>query len=122
MAKLTNEQKFRTAEERARAFGEFCEKWEVCRDCKARCGRNESRIFTSECMAHWLALEAEEEKPEPCFYCGGDTTVCEHSPHFDVECEHCGYVSALCSSRSRAIDKHNRVARAVRAAREGETK
>ena len=57
MAKHTNEQKFKTAEERVKAFEEFC-KSRDCEDCSI-CKRITK---DSECWAHWLALEAEEEK------------------------------------------------------------
>ena len=51
---MTNEQKFTNAEERNAAYRAYI------------------TDFTKPIIGQfeWLALEAEEEKPEPCFFCG----------------------------------------------------
>lgn len=115
---MTNEQKYKTAEERVKAFHGYCRSHKTrCEDCPLKQFQADE---TCVCFAYWLALEAEE-KPELCPFCDGVATVCEHSPYFDVECK-CGYVSSLCDTREIAISAHNRVAHAVRAAKESEMK
>ena len=107
MAKQTNEQKYKTAEERVKAF---------------LSQREVSSIATviANDFAHWLALEAEE-KPEPCPFCGGTTEVTtDEQGYYGVSCIHCDYTSERYEQSIYAIAAHNRVARAVRAARESE--
>lgn len=50
---MTNEQKYRTAEERVRAFDNFCSK-RACPACKIR-----NSNPTSYCAFLWLSLEAK---------------------------------------------------------------
>ena len=103
---MTNEQKFTNAEERNAAYRAYI------------------TDFTKPIIGQfeWLALEAEEEKPEPCFFCGGEcrTVVNQYEDHV-VGCDNCCYCSREFNSDSEAIAAHNRVARAVMAAKE-ETK
>lgn len=65
---MTNEQKYKTAEERVRAFYEWCRKRD-CESCELKSFRKSVGDFLI-CPMHWLTLEAEEEKPEPCPFCG----------------------------------------------------
>lgn len=58
MDKVTNEQKYTTAEERVEAF------------LAHRSDKASIVAVVANEFAHWLALEAEE-KPEPCPFCGG---------------------------------------------------
>lgn len=58
---MTNEEKYKTIDERAKAYMEFCGK----RSCE-RCEVNVDEGRISECKFRWLALEAEDEKSEPC--------------------------------------------------------
>ena len=125
----TNEERFRTPEERVKAFREFLRK---------RCGRG---ICEKECevrdlcaslgydgkFAGWLALEAEEEKTEPCPFCGGETHInLGHLKagvvHYWVDCisPECMYRSAHYTDKDTAIATHNRFARAARMAKESE--
>lgn len=126
MTKQTNEMRYKTAEERVKAFGEFCRKQKECSNCKIENGRD--GIMTCDCMAYWLALEADDEKPENCPFCGGKTKVVNGTkmPYttFAVKCanDHCGYLSCIKVEKEWAISAHNRVARAVRAAKESEVK
>ena len=103
---MTNEQKFTNAEERNAAYRAYI------------------TDFTRPIIGQfeWLALEAEEEKPEPCPFCGGEcrTVVNQYEDHV-VGCDNCCYCSREFNSDSEAIAAHNRVARAVMAAKE-ETK
>ena len=104
---MTNEQKFTNAEERNAAYRAYI------------------TDFTKPIIGQfeWLALEAEEEKPEPCPFCGGEcrTVVNQYEDHV-VGCDNCCYCSREFNSDSEAISAHNRVARAVMAAKESEVK
>ena len=117
----TNEEKFRTPDERNAAFKEWC----LNRDCES-CELKSHNGFAG-CEFYWLALEEEEEKPEPCPFCGGETHInLGHLKagvvHYWVDCisPECMYRSAHYTDKDTAISAHNRVARAVRAAKESE--
>lgn len=73
------------------------------------------------CVMNWLALEAKEEKPEPCPFCGGETVSRHLARGFCVECD-CGYVGSFAETEVNAISAHNHVARLVRTVREKEVK
>lgn len=56
---MTNETKYKTAEERTKAFDKFClAKSPDCMDCKL------NSDDSCSCRFAWLTLEAEEEKGE----------------------------------------------------------
>ena len=59
---MTNEQKYKTTEERFNAF------YKKCGSCRVTIC---DRIKVINCFNNWLTLEAEEEKPKPCPFCGG---------------------------------------------------
>lgn len=103
---MTNEQKYKTAEERVK---EFLSQREV------------SSIATDVAneFAHWLALEAEEE-PEPCPFCGGTTEVItDEQGYYGVSCIHCDYTSERYEQSIYAIAAHNHVCRAVETVKKG---
>ena len=104
---MTNEQKFTNAEERNAAYRAYI------------------TDFTKPIIGQfeWLALEAEEEKPEPCFFCGNKYLAITKDGNnlWSVSCTACLYESRHHADRDTAIAAHNRVARAVMAAKE-ETK
>ena len=115
---MTNEQKYKTAKERGEAFTEWCRRKSSCRKCEAD-------KFTyggtrGGCQFYWLALEAEEEKPEPCFFCGNKYLAIAKDGNnlWSVSCTACLYESRHHADRDTAIAAHNRVARAVRADKE----
>lgn len=114
---MTNAQKYKTAEERKAAHTEYCKGKLDCLDDRG----NDTKC--TDCAFNWLALEAEDEKLEPCPFCGSETFVNTHSEGHEVRCEtrHC-YVGRTFECRTAAIAAHNRVARAVRAAKESEAK
>ena len=106
---MTNEQKYKTAEERFNAFHKKC----------GSCGVTIcDRIKVINCLNNWLALEAEE-KPEPCPFCNGETEIVSCNGGIQVRCTHCGYTSEGYreGKENEAISVHNRVARAVRTAK-----
>lgn len=109
MSKLTNEQKFRTAEERVEAFMAH------------RSDKIPIVAVVANEFARWLAHEAEEE-PEPCPFCDGAVQVMDaykmNEPR--IACGNCAYVSCAKPTKEEAIAAHNRVARAVRVAKESE--
>ena len=106
---MTNAEKFKTAEEREKAFGKWCES---------------NKIFYSYCDATgavkygfnhfaWLDLETEEEKPLPCMICGRAVDIHkigDWHTRSQVQCT-CGYRGAWCDSMDEAIALHNRMAR-----------
>ena len=99
---MTNEQKYKTAEERIKAFLSQREVSSI------------ATVIANE-FAHWLALEVEEE-PEPCPFCGGTTEVItDELGYYGVSCIHCDYTSERYRQYIYAIAAHNRVARAVEA-------
>ena len=121
---MTNEQKYKTVEERNHAFSEWC----FNRDCKTCKLKAHNFDGGDGCRFYWLALEAEEEKLEPCPFCDGETHInLGHLKagvvHYWVDCisPECMYRSAHYTDKDTAIAAHNRVARAVMAAKE-ETK
>ena len=104
---MTNEQKFTNAEERNAAYRAYI------------------TDFTRPIIGQfeWLALEAEEEKPEPCFFCGNKYLAITKDGNnlWSVSCTACLYESRHHADRDTAIAAHNRIARAGMAAKE-ETK
>ena len=120
---MNNEQKYKTPEERDNAFNKWC----FNRDCKTCKLKEHNFDGDAGCRFYWLALEAEEEKPEPCPFCGGETHInLGHLKagvvHYWVDCisPECMYRSAHYTDKDTAIAAHNRVARAVMAAKESE--
>lgn len=108
MSKITNEQKYKTIDERVSAFHEWCNK-QMC--------NHRDKCTSARCAYNWLALQAEEEKPEQCFYCGGKVHLDDNGPMlFYIQCN-CGYRSRDFTRRDIAIAEHNRVARAVMASK-----
>lgn len=118
MAKQTNEQKYKTAEERVNAFSAWCSR-KSCDNCEFD---NVTHDCTGAgCQFHWLTLEAEEEKLEPCPECNSKCELMESSiGDFFVGCSQCYYRIGGKKMEAAAIAAHNRVARAVRAAKESE--
>ena len=105
---MTNEQKFTNAEERNAAYRAYI------------------TDFTKPIIGQfeWLALEAEEEKPEPCFFCGNKYLAITKDGNnlWSVSCTACLYESRHHADRDTAIAAHNRVARAVEAMKKGDVK
>ena len=63
---MLNQDKYKTPEERDNAFNKWC----FNRDCKS-CNLKAHNIDgDAGCRFYWLDLEADEEKPEPCPFCG----------------------------------------------------
>jgi len=113
-----NSEVYKTAQERAEAFGEFCTKVynEPCINEKCIFRK---KHFSDDCPFHWLDLEAEE-KMLPCPFCGDEMVEIDTPSGTDgrqVICS-CGYGSRCCSTREKAIAAHNRVAKKCREGKE----
>ena len=106
---MTNEEKYKTPEERQEAFNAFCDQYNTCKDCHLftiirRGGRD-------GCAFNWLALEAEEEKPLPCPFCGGDNIAkCGSSflNFYYVRCKRCHSATNSYNTKADAIAAWNR--------------
>lgn len=112
---MTNAEKYKTADERARMFERWCDSNHI-HGGMGSCSRDSA---CHECHFVWLNLKAEEEMLLPCPYCGG---VCEvihqsegyYSGGYYVMCrsQNC-YASKTFESRDEAVSAHNRAAYAV---------
>lgn len=115
---MTNEQKYKTTEERVSKFQIFCNKQKWCTKCAAV--NNEGT--RSSCAFHWLALESVEN-PKPCPFCESSCTVHKGvdmvRPHVSCDNEWCGYRSAEEPTIEDAIAAHNCVCHAVEAMKKG---
>lgn len=101
---MTNAQRFKTAEERARAFSKFCSNG-LCVECCI--WRKFKKI--SNCKFIWLDLEYEE-KPKPCPFCGHtevDIVLSGCHGGFDACCKDCG-ATVIAESKTMVIEKWNR--------------
>ena len=117
---MLNKDKYKTAEARNYAFNEWCFNRD-CETCKLKAHNFDGG---AGCRFYWLDLEAEEEKLEPCPFCGGKTHInLGHMKtgvvHYWVDCvsPECMYRSAHYTDKDAAIAAHNRVALAVMAAK-----
>ena len=115
---MLNQDKYKTAEERNDAFNEWCFNRD-CETCKLKAHNFDGGAW---CRFYWLALEAEEEKIEPCPFCWNRHLAITKDGNnlFSVSCTACLYESLHHMNRDNAISAHNRMARAVRAAKESE--
>ena len=114
---MTNEEKFKTPEERIDAFKRYCAP-RVCDDCQAykihHCP--DGRMG---CIVRWLSLEVEEKKPLACPFCGSvDIKVMSPvrpdyvvSSCYVVSCCNCGAVSRAEATKTDAIAAWNRRAK-----------
>lgn len=84
---MTNDERYKTPEERAEAFSKFC----ISRKCDDCACAKQGEKGISLCEFKWLALEAEEEKPLACPFCGM-YAVCDRIPGISprVRCTGCG--------------------------------
>ena len=52
---ITNEEKYKTPEERCKEYQKYCAKYPNCKCCPLKDNK------LSDCMFSWLSIEAEEE-------------------------------------------------------------
>lgn len=110
---MTNGENYKTAKERRKAYMEYIAK------------EDSPSVI---CEFAWLELEAEEEKPMPCPYCGSECKGIDGKkfkpdrngvrPYTLVRCSQCTYESKCENSIAEAIAAHNRVCKAVAAFKE----
>ncbi len=103
---MINGEMFKSAEERGRAFNEYCNK-QQCRECELRNfhGRKETN-----CAFQWLDLEYEEEL-KPCPFCGNESVrVYKHVGMDDwyVSCAGCGIRTEGNTSKDIVVAAWNR--------------
>lgn len=108
---MKNSERYKSVKERLDAFRNLCN----------RCGT----LMEVSGFAQWLDLEADEEKPMPCFYCGGNVNVYDynrvgHTVKFI--CDKCGAELSLNVNKADAVAAHNRVCKAVAEYKKGEVK
>lgn len=98
---MSNEEKYKTPEERYKMFSRFCGTTR-CSVCPAHISND------SHCILNWLALEAEEELL-PCPFCGG-TPEPRHgtSGFYRVQCDACGSSTENYDTKEEAIAAWNR--------------
>lgn len=104
---MKNGEKYKTAEERVKAFGKWCHSTS-----RSDCYKFEN---CETCAFSWLDMEAGEEKSMPCPFCGNINSlhvVVDCQNHAQIRCT-CGYHGAWYDDNETAIEEHNRVARAV---------
>lgn len=106
---MTNEEKYKTPEERDEAFHRFCKSVNYCRICPF------GKVPILRCTFAWLALEAEEEKPLACPFCGGEAES-EFVPllengYYRVHCKICRSSTRSCRTEYDAIAAWNRRAK-----------
>lgn len=105
---MLNSEKFKTADERARAFRSYCDggaaqgAYKKCLD--RRC---------IECALKWLDLEADKERPLPCPFCGGTDVVIQDVGGFELACQGCGFHTPSYMVLEKLTSEYQRVARAV---------
>lgn len=107
---MTNEEKYKTPEEREKAFHEFCCKKLDCSVCEARYGATAKYFGRDHCVLRWLYMKAEEELLT-CPFCGGDAKI-EFIPSFRnsyfVRCKICLSSVRGYDTRDKAVAAWNR--------------
>lgn len=103
---MTNQEKYKTAEERDKAFKASCIAQENCSQCP---------IKTSSIRCQFLWLEQEVSRLAPCPFCGGEARFVRmvegqfgDEDNGFVKCLKCGIEQPCANTRSRAIAAWNR--------------
>jgi len=105
---MTNGEKYKTVQERAIAFNRFCA-FDNNGMCEKDCVLDKENFTCGGCAFHWLELEAKEEKPLPCPFCGNEMDI--SASYCAIVCPQCGYRSPINSDVKTAIAAHNKVAK-----------
>ena len=105
---MTYGEKYKTLKERGDAFIEFCNSHHSCSDCAI----SNIKKPKDPCAFIWLALEADEDKPLPCPFCGGEAKLVVNHPIKTkgayVQCTRCwAYVTGF-NTKYDAIAAWNR--------------
>ena len=100
---MTNGEKFRSPEERAREYKKYCASQGGCNKCPLK------RFSSLRCLYEWLELEYKEEV-KPCPYCGYteiDVVLSHCHGGYDACCKDCG-ATVVAQSKTEVINKWNR--------------
>lgn len=110
---MRNEEKYRTTDERIRAFWRFCKGQEKKRGCLG-CPTKGVPPYREKCALTWLALEAKEQLL-PCPFCGGEACVGEAcvveysgTKHAYIRCKDCMAITQVYNTEDEAIAAWNR--------------
>ena len=109
---MKNSRKYRTREDRLAAFRSVCD--DGCSTCPLYDGSD--TLHKEECILRWLDQDDSViPSPDPCPYCGGECSVNGLVDEYWVSCttQGCEYNGCNCGSRSKAIERHNRLVRAA---------
>lgn len=109
---MTNEQKYKTTDERMRAFWRFCKGQEKKNGCLG-CPTKGVPPYREKCALTWLALEAEEELLS-CPFCGGNAEsqfVPSFRNSYFVRCKICLSSIRGYDTKDKAIAAWNRRAK-----------
>ena len=104
---MKNEEKYKTAEEREKAFDDFCSKQALCGNCPLQ------KATGARCGYRWLELEAEAAEALPCPICGGGAYVRSGTDDYGryweyVRCLSCGLSTTSESTKGAAVAKWNK--------------
>lgn len=105
---MTNQEKYKTAQEREQAFRQFCQ----THVCMMGCPLRDMSKTSYACVLNWLEMEAEEGLL-PCPFCG-ETPVCCHDEQLNVywmKCFGCGLLTKDYDTKEEAIAAWNRRAK-----------
>jgi Lar family restriction alleviation protein len=107
---MTNEEKYKTAEERKREFYAFCST-HICAFCKCNMDVIDQPKEKTKCAFRWLTLEYEDEL-KPCPFCGSEASINSGTEDHYVVCRNDDCAAALIarsfSSAEEAIAAWNR--------------
>lgn len=116
---MKNFEKYKMVDERLAEFEKYCSSHKKCKGCRLI---NFESVTVASCAFAWLDLDAEEEKPIDCPFCGSPIRPnCGHlmmdSIRYWVDCTNpsCMYRSGHYFSAAEAVSAHNRICRAVKA-------
>jgi Lar family restriction alleviation protein len=100
---MTNGEKFKTAEERSRAYQKYCSSNGMeCNKCPLRKVSSVVR-----CSFEWLNLEYKEEL-KPCPFCGGEAMERKSNKLYYVFCKNCSVKTVDSITKDAAIEAWNR--------------
>ena len=116
---MTNGEKYRSIDDRVTAFRRYCADIGCPNCCIKPYAEAKHNMCVDRCILKWLALEAEEDKPLTCPFCGSvDIKVMSLvrpdyvvSSCYVVSCCNCGAVSRAEATKTDAIAAWNRRAK-----------
>ena len=95
---MTNAEKFKTAEERAKEYKKYCSSHRGCH----KCGLN--KYAGSVCRYAWLDLEYKEELM-PCPFCGSEASINSGTEDHYVVCRNDDCAAALIARSFSSIEE-----------------